>query len=132
MNNKAYLKKFDAKAQKGIFLGYSERSKAYRVYNSKTKMVKEFIHVKFNDKELEYRMSEPVERFADIQVFEDHLEARPLEIKSLGYGGSDAGLPEDDPTSVAHPKAEDYEESPNGSEVSTQPKKPFKYKVSHL
>jgi len=28
LNNKVYLKKFDAKAQKGIFLGYSERSKA--------------------------------------------------------------------------------------------------------
>ena len=27
LNNKVYLKKFDAKAQKGIFLGYSERSK---------------------------------------------------------------------------------------------------------
>ena len=35
-NNKLYLKKFDAKAQRGIFLGYFERSKAYRVYNSET------------------------------------------------------------------------------------------------
>jgi len=26
LNNKLYLKKFDAKAQRGIFLGYSERS----------------------------------------------------------------------------------------------------------
>jgi len=34
LNNKLYLKKFDAKAQRGIFLSYSERSKAYRVYNS--------------------------------------------------------------------------------------------------
>jgi len=33
LNNKVYLKKFDAKAQRGIFLGYTERSKAYRVYN---------------------------------------------------------------------------------------------------
>ena len=36
LNNKVYLKKFDAKAQRGIFLGYSERSMAYRVYNSET------------------------------------------------------------------------------------------------
>jgi len=33
LNNKLYLKKFDAKAQRGIFLGYSERSKTYKVYN---------------------------------------------------------------------------------------------------
>jgi len=36
LNNKVYLNKFDAKAQNGIFLGYSERSKTYRLYNSET------------------------------------------------------------------------------------------------
>jgi len=40
LNNKVYLKKFDAKAQKGISLGYSERLKAYRVYNSETLCLK--------------------------------------------------------------------------------------------
>jgi len=52
LNTKLYLKKFDAKAQRGIFLGYSERSKAYRVYNSETLCVEESMHVKFDDKEL--------------------------------------------------------------------------------
>jgi len=51
LNNKVYIKKFDAKAQKGIFLGYSERSKAYRLYNSETLCVEELMHVKFDDKE---------------------------------------------------------------------------------
>jgi len=41
------------KAQRGIFLGYSERSKAYRVYNSETLYVEESMHVKFDDKEPE-------------------------------------------------------------------------------
>jgi len=36
LNNNLYLKKFDAKVQRGIILGYSERSKAYKVYNSET------------------------------------------------------------------------------------------------
>ena len=49
--NKVYLNKFDAKAQKGIFLCYSERSKAYRLYNSETLCVEESMHVKFDDKE---------------------------------------------------------------------------------
>ena len=39
------------KAQKGIFLGYSERSKAYRLYNSETLCVEESMHVKFDDEE---------------------------------------------------------------------------------
>ena len=34
---------------KGIFLGYSDTSKAYRVFNSRTHVVEESIHVKFND-----------------------------------------------------------------------------------
>ena len=36
LNNKLYLKKFDAKAQRGFFLGYSDRSRVYRVYNLET------------------------------------------------------------------------------------------------
>ena len=50
LNNKFYLKKFDAKAQRGIFLGYSKRSKAYRLYNLETLCVKESMHVIFDDK----------------------------------------------------------------------------------
>jgi len=51
LKNKVYLKKFDAMAQMGIFLGYSKRSKAYRLYNSETLSVEESMHVKFDDKE---------------------------------------------------------------------------------
>ena len=74
LNNKLYLKKFDAKAQRGIFLGYSERSKAYRVYNSETLCVEESMHVKFDDKELEDKTSKQDESFAEIQVPEDTSE----------------------------------------------------------
>jgi hypothetical protein len=44
------MNKFDPKAQKCIMLGYSERSKGYKVYNSETKIVEESIHVRFDDK----------------------------------------------------------------------------------
>jgi len=57
LNNKLYLKKFDAKTQRGIFLGYSKRSKAYIVYNSETLCVEESMHVKFDDKKLEDKTS---------------------------------------------------------------------------
>lgn len=77
LNNKVYLKKFDAKAKKGIFLGYSKHSKAYVVYKYETRMVEESTHVKFNDKEPNYHMSYPVETFADIQISEDHPKVGP-------------------------------------------------------
>jgi transposase InsO family protein len=42
-------RKLDPKSDEGIFLGYSTNSKAYRVYNSKTKVVMESINVVVND-----------------------------------------------------------------------------------
>ncbi|KAL8092978.1 hypothetical protein AgCh_035017 [Apium graveolens] len=41
--------KFDAKSSEGIFLGYSTKSKAYRVYNSVKNKVEESINIAFNE-----------------------------------------------------------------------------------
>lgn len=71
LNNKVYLKKFDAKAQKGVLLGFSECSKAYRIYNCETKMVEESIHIKFDDKESDSKMSELIQSFLEICVSKD-------------------------------------------------------------
>ena len=48
-NGKELLGKFDAKADEGIFIGYSAISKAYRVYNKRTLTVEESIHVTFDE-----------------------------------------------------------------------------------
>jgi len=74
LNNKVYLNKFDAKAQRGIFLGYSKRSNAYIMYNSETQCVEESMHVKFDDKEPGSKILELVECFVDLQVSEDNSE----------------------------------------------------------
>ena len=50
LNTKENLNKFDSKAQKCFLLGYSERSKGYRVYNTETLIVEESIKVRFDDK----------------------------------------------------------------------------------
>lgn len=49
LNTKDQLDKFDSKVDKGIFLGYSDTSKAYKVFNSRTLVVEKSIHIKFND-----------------------------------------------------------------------------------
>ncbi|GJY67403.1 putative ribonuclease H-like domain-containing protein [Tanacetum coccineum] len=41
------LGKFDGKAEEGFLVGYSVHSKAFRVFNSKTRKVEENLHVKF-------------------------------------------------------------------------------------
>lgn len=48
-NGKDKLGKFDAKADDGIFLGYSCNSKTYGVFNKMTLVVEEFIHVAFDE-----------------------------------------------------------------------------------
>ncbi|KAH9792991.1 Integrase catalytic domain-containing protein [Citrus sinensis] len=49
LNTKDNLGKFDLKSDVGIFLGYSNSSKAYRVYNKRTLIVEEFMHVTFDE-----------------------------------------------------------------------------------
>ncbi|RDX81035.1 Copia protein, partial [Mucuna pruriens] len=46
LDTKENLRMFNPKLDKGIFLGYSKVSKAYRVYNLTTLTIKESIHVK--------------------------------------------------------------------------------------
>nr|GFA45302.1 ribonuclease H-like domain-containing protein [Tanacetum cinerariifolium] len=41
------LGKFDVKANKGYFVGYSVNNKSFRVFNSRTKIVEETIHITF-------------------------------------------------------------------------------------
>ena len=48
-NGKDNLGKFDVKADEGIFLGYSQYRKAYRVYNKRLLIVEESIYVTFDE-----------------------------------------------------------------------------------
>nr|GEU59792.1 retrovirus-related Pol polyprotein from transposon TNT 1-94 [Tanacetum cinerariifolium] len=47
LNTLDHLSKFDGKANEGFFVGYSTNSKAFRVFNSRTRIVEENLHVKF-------------------------------------------------------------------------------------
>ncbi|GJS77972.1 ribonuclease H-like domain-containing protein [Tanacetum coccineum] len=45
---KDHLGKFDGKADEGFFVGYSLNSKAFRVFNSITRIVEENLHIRFS------------------------------------------------------------------------------------
>ncbi|GJU35326.1 putative ribonuclease H-like domain-containing protein [Tanacetum coccineum] len=49
LNTLDHLGKFDGKADEGFFIGYSTNSKAYRVFNSRTRIAEENLHVKFSE-----------------------------------------------------------------------------------
>ncbi|GJZ09118.1 putative ribonuclease H-like domain-containing protein [Tanacetum coccineum] len=46
-NHVSDLSKFDGKSDEGFFVGYSLNSKAFRVYNIKTRKVEENLHIRF-------------------------------------------------------------------------------------
>ncbi|GJX88782.1 ribonuclease H-like domain-containing protein [Tanacetum coccineum] len=49
LNTIDHLGKFDGKADEGFFIGYSTNSKAFRVFNIRTRIVEENLHVQFSE-----------------------------------------------------------------------------------
>ncbi|GJU82397.1 putative ribonuclease H-like domain-containing protein [Tanacetum coccineum] len=49
LNTIDHLGKFNEKADEGFFVGYSTNSKTFRVFNSRTRIVKENLHVQFSE-----------------------------------------------------------------------------------
>ncbi|GJY07527.1 retrovirus-related pol polyprotein from transposon TNT 1-94 [Tanacetum coccineum] len=49
LNTIDHLGQFDGKADEGFFVGYSTNSKAFRVFNRRTRIVEENLHVKFSE-----------------------------------------------------------------------------------
>lgn len=49
LNQKDKSWKFEAKTNEGFFLGYSNESKSYWVFNINSQIVEESIHVMFDD-----------------------------------------------------------------------------------
>ncbi|GJU78845.1 ribonuclease H-like domain-containing protein [Tanacetum coccineum] len=49
LNTIDQLSKFDVKADEGFFVGYSLNSKSFRVFNSKTRIMEENLHIRFSE-----------------------------------------------------------------------------------
>ena len=60
--------KFNSKCDNGIMLRYFEISKAYKVYKSRTLVVEEVIHVRFDDTKLDKESLELGESFVDLRL----------------------------------------------------------------
>nr|GEV19980.1 hypothetical protein [Tanacetum cinerariifolium] len=59
LNTLDHLEKFDAKGDEGYFVGYSMSSKAFRVFNKRTKKVEENLHVDFLKNKLIEKGADP-------------------------------------------------------------------------
>jgi len=63
LNIKEGLGKFDSKSDNEIFLRYSETSKVFRVYNSRTLVIEEAIRIRFDENKPDKDLDES---FADL------------------------------------------------------------------
>ncbi|GKB60502.1 ribonuclease H-like domain-containing protein [Tanacetum coccineum] len=77
LNTIDHLSKFDGKADEGFFVGYSINSKAFRVFNSRTRIVEENLHVQFSENTPNIAGSGPNWLF-DIDVLTKSMNYKPI------------------------------------------------------
>ncbi|GKE84925.1 putative ribonuclease H-like domain-containing protein, partial [Tanacetum coccineum] len=86
-----HLGKFDGKADKGFLVGYSTNSKSFKVFNSRTRIVEENLHVQFSKNTPNIEGSGPNWLF-DIDALTKSMNYKPVVAgnKSNGNAGTKA------------------------------------------
>ena len=110
-NGKDQLRTFQAKTDDAIFLGYSTTSKAYRVFNKRSLVVEESIHVVFNESQrsLNSEVDISTVRFKEMNLSDKKkLERRPtyeeveeIRIKTV-EGTADSAPAQSEPAGTEH------------------------------
>ncbi|GJT71940.1 ribonuclease H-like domain-containing protein [Tanacetum coccineum] len=112
LNTIDHLGNFDGKADEGFFVGYSTNSKAFRVFNSRTRIVEENLYVKFSEDTPNIAGSRPKWLF-DIDALTKSMNYEPVVAGNQSNGNEntkacdDAG--EEEKKDAEHPENEDNE-----------------------
>ncbi|GKD54869.1 putative ribonuclease H-like domain-containing protein [Tanacetum coccineum] len=132
LNTIDHLGKFDGKANEGFFVGYSINSKAFRVFNSRTKIVEENLHVQFSENTPNIAGSGPNWLF-DIDALTKSMKYKPVVAGNQSNGNActkacdDAGddgnkvdeNPREDSEGIDHEKEENINSTNNVNAAST-------------
>ncbi|GKB41832.1 putative ribonuclease H-like domain-containing protein [Tanacetum coccineum] len=91
LNTMDHLGKFNSKADEGFFVGYSLNSKAFRVFNSRTRIVEENLHIRFSESTPNVVGSGPDWLF-DIDALTRTMNYEPIVVgtQSNGFAGTKA------------------------------------------
>nr|GEW40832.1 ribonuclease H-like domain-containing protein [Tanacetum cinerariifolium] len=87
LNTIDYLGKFDGKVDEGFFVGYSLNSKAFRVFNSRTRTVEETLHIRFSENTLNNVGSRPNWLF-DINALTKTMNYHPVVVGTQSNGNA--------------------------------------------
>lgn len=118
LNTKDNLGKFDAKSDVGVFLGYSTTSKAYRVFNKRTLVVEESMHVVFDE----------TNTFVEKNLDDDDLG---LEHQMSNVDLNDKEVMDEPQTSNTSQRQEEQVDDPKQDSASYQLPKEWRYSTSH-
>ncbi|GKE34876.1 putative ribonuclease H-like domain-containing protein [Tanacetum coccineum] len=81
LNNLDPLGKFDGNADEGFFVGYSIKSKAFRVFNTRTRKVEENLHITYLENKLNVAGSGPNWLF-DIDLLTNSTNYEPVTVEN--------------------------------------------------
>ncbi|GJW20242.1 putative ribonuclease H-like domain-containing protein [Tanacetum coccineum] len=118
LNTLDHLGKFDGKADEGFFVGYYVNSKAFRVFNSTTRIVEETLHVTFLENKPNVAEIGP-ECLFDIDTLTKSMNYNPVVAgnQSNGNAGTkacdDAGFPDAGFKPSGEEEKKDAEDSEN-------------------
>nr|GFB28247.1 ribonuclease H-like domain-containing protein [Tanacetum cinerariifolium] len=87
LNTIDHLGKFDGKADEEFFVGYSTNSKAFRVFNSRTRIVEENLYVKFSENTPNIVGSRPNWLF-DIDALTKSMNYKPIVARNQSNGSA--------------------------------------------
>ncbi|GKG16667.1 hypothetical protein Tco_0361624, partial [Tanacetum coccineum] len=87
LNTIDHLGKFNGNADEGFFVGYSTNNKAFKVLNSKTRIVEENLHVQFSENTSNITGSGPNWLF-DIVVLTKSMNYKPVVVGNQSNGNA--------------------------------------------
>ncbi|GJS76065.1 putative ribonuclease H-like domain-containing protein [Tanacetum coccineum] len=122
LNTIDHLGKFDGKADEGFFVGYSLNSKAFRVFNSRTRIVEENLHIRFSESTPNVVGSGPDWLF-DIDALTRTMNYEPIVAGTQSNGFADPKSSHDDGSKPLSDDGKKVDEDPRkDSECKDQEK----------
>nr|GEV67255.1 hypothetical protein [Tanacetum cinerariifolium] len=127
LNAKDHLDKFDGKADEGLFVGYSLNSKTFRVFNSRTRIVEENMHIRFSVSTPNVVGSGPDWIF-DVDALTKTMNYEPIVIgtQSTDFTGTKANDNAGQAKKETEPDDEFKPSSDDGKKVDEDPSKGIK------
>ncbi|GJS75320.1 putative ribonuclease H-like domain-containing protein [Tanacetum coccineum] len=112
------LGKFDGKSDEGFFVGYSLSSKAFRVYNTRTKRVEENLHIRFLENKPMIEGNGPKWLF-DIDSLTQSMNYVPVTAGTISNesAGTQGELNTDDPN-IENAEQDKFEDDSSTKEVN--------------